>query len=69
MVPPDKLLQKAPLYYIICRSLLASPFWSHFRRIPDLYADIPIFYSEIILLSAAVCSLRLCPWSARAVRK
>ena len=40
--------------YFLCRSLLASPFWSDFHPIPALYTDTPDFYSGIFPPSDAM---------------
>ena len=51
------------LLYIICWLLLASPFRSKFCPIPELYADIPAFYSKVFSLSGTIgCH---CLWPCR----
>ena len=51
------------LCYFICMSLSVSPLWSYFHPIPDLYANIPAFYSKLYFR-------RLPPYVAtRTVRK
>ena len=42
------------LWYSLCQSVSTSQFWSNFRPIPALYADIPAVYSEILPPSSTV---------------